>query len=390
MTKKILIVTYFYPPNGGVGSFRIMKFIKYLPEFGWDASAVTVKDSSDSASGENDFSDALEKVDNIYRTPILSLNVERAPGLRWAPHLVKKLTTIVEENDIDVIMYSGPPFYQSIVAPIIKKYSNIPYIIDYRDPWGVPPYSLYNDTSGILRKAKNVYLPTFCETIILNSADAIITASQVVTSRYEEKYGLDNILTIPNGFDPDDYSFDSITTSDNFQIVYAGKFLDFREYQPTFEAFRELLKEYPNAKFVHLGPKEDHVFKTISDLGLESNYDFRGYKPLDEVGRVISGSDVALAITGGDKYEPTTKIFDYMACNTPILGVGPADGEMARMVSSFTNGHVVAENDSALIYEVLESIADERPALLGSKTEINRHTRKARTERLVEILNTTI
>ena len=132
--KKVLIIAHYFPPAGGVGSYRVMKYVKYLRNFGWEPAVITAKE------------EAYQWIDNtlernipagicIYRLPICGARFINDPGIRWIPHVLWSVRSVIKKENPAVVYLTGGPFYPLILGPIIKGCFDIPYVIELRDPW---------------------------------------------------------------------------------------------------------------------------------------------------------------------------------------------------------------------------------------------------------------
>lgn len=326
MLKRILIISYYFLPFIGVGATRMTKLVKYFSKFGWEITVLTVKDKYyDNSQVDKDIlAKAISKYSNvdIIRTHVFKeFFLYKDKGFYWIFPLYSKLKNKLDNAYYDFILFTGDPFFQWLIAPIIKKKYNIPYVLDFRDPWLLDPFN-----HSKIRK----YILGFLEPYVVKNADLVLNVTNEATHMYQNFYVRFNIpkskfITIENGFDPDDFielPEVNLQKYKGFKIVYTGKFGEFRNPIP----FLEALKEYNyqnNAQkiyFFHIGKKEE----IINDF-LKSNPSLRqyiiqtGFVPYDKALGYIKAADASLIITGDHPYEPTTKVYDYIALEKPIL-----------------------------------------------------------------------
>ncbi|MBI5324904.1 MAG: hypothetical protein HZB41_06485 [Ignavibacteriae bacterium] len=158
--RTVLIIAYYFPPMGLSGVQRIVKFIKYLPEYGWKPIILTESPTSFYAFDETLMKDLENPEISIFRTPPKKGSSDKAKTVRFPSYTVQTLgrkflqtiyqpdskakwlkravalgTNILKKHKIDVIMATAPPYTDFLVARELSKKFNIPYIIDYRDPW---------------------------------------------------------------------------------------------------------------------------------------------------------------------------------------------------------------------------------------------------------------
>jgi len=136
--KKVLMIAYYFPPAAGVGTFRITKFMKFLPSFGWEPAILTIKTPYYNNLDDTLISDIYKNI-KVYRTDIARFPINDV-GIKWLPILIKEFKKIINKEKIDVAYFTGGPFFQWRAAPILKKKYKIPYVVDFRDPWVVNPY----------------------------------------------------------------------------------------------------------------------------------------------------------------------------------------------------------------------------------------------------------
>jgi len=382
VNRRILLIGYWYPPCESVGSIRIEKFAKYLPD-NWDIHVLTkIQGNTDNHSEFQ--SNSAPRVHRV-REPASSIS-KNLDHLRWSFPLAYNIKRLHTKYDFDCIWHTGNPFFPFVVVPLIERITNIPYIIDFRDSWTLHPYA---ELSGLFGKL-NRFLSGALEPEILKSADAITTATDGITEEYRNAYPelSHKFYTIENGYDPDDFP----ETNDNkkalsFTLVYVGKFSSFRDPRPLFNAISDL-KPDMEIRFVHVGDRESKVEKCADVSGIKDLYESTGYLQRKKVTKCIRQADIGVAVSGGSNQEMTTKIFDYMACKTPILACGPADGAMSFVVQQFENGYIVP-NESTLITQKLGKIIDKEPKSLGAGP-YDKYTRQNKAEELKTVIEETI
>jgi len=374
---SVLLIGYNYPPGGGVGSIRITKFAKYLPS-DWEIHVLTTnKNAGTQTNGKFDDGDDV----TIHRINELWPNAPKDfDKLRWVPPIVWKVYQLHLKHEFDAIWHTSGPFLPLTAAPILKRILDVIYIADLRDSWTLHPYKSERTLFG------RVYdgVSEMAEPRVLRSVDAVTTATEGITNAYCKKYPSiqDKFHTIVNGYDPSDFPQMNVEPTENFTVVYVGKFSTFRDPKPFLRSLADLQDEY-EIDFVHVGTPEQVVQLTVSKLGLEKRFDCTGYIERSEVSRQIHRADVGLAVAGDSPQEMTTKIFDYIACRTPILACGPTDGSMANVVQKFKHGYTVPNRRGPIIRQMIK-IADEAPLELGSGP-YNQYTRAHAAESLKKV-----
>jgi len=376
---SLLLIGYNYPPGGGIGSVRIAKFAKYLPN-NWDIHVLT--------SGANigpDTDAGIDDGDNVtvHRVrEILSGASKDFDKLRWAPPVVLSVRNLHREHEFDAIWHTSGPFLPLTAVPVLKRLLDVRYIVDLRDSWTLHPYKSERTLFGHLYDK----VSTVVEPRVLHAADIVTTATEGITNAYREKYPSirDKFTTIENGYDPSDFPQLDVENAERFTIVYVGKFASFRDPTPFLEALANV-QEKVDIDFVHVGTPEESVQSAVSRLNIEDCFECTGFVDRAEVTRQIRRADLGLAISGGSPQEMTTKIFDYIACDTPILACGPPRGAMANVAGRFEHGYVTP-NQSTNISKQLIRITEICPVDLGNGP-YDRYTRKHSANMLEELIN---
>ena len=385
--KKVLMIAYYFPPAAGVGTFRIAKFVKYLPCFHWKPIVLTVKTSNYRKLDETLIADLPRDIE-IYRTGIARLPMNEV-GMRWLPILIKESKKIIEREKIDIVYFTGGPFFQWRASPIIKRKCKIPYVIDFRDPWVLSPYK--NKSKG-LKKNIGEFLSKRWEPLVIENTARVIFATKEMEELYSAKYPSykQKFLTIENGYDPDDYRDISPKDFSTFSIVYTGKMSYYRNPKSFFEALR-LVKDRINFQFFYVGEVELILEKLVTEKGLKDRVIFTGLKLYKEAISYSKGADILVLITRGSKIEFTQKVFDYISCNKPIIAIANRKSAVAKFLNNFENSFVI-ENDPQAIKDAIIKIYKNRLTNLGVKDrkKILKYHRKNLTQKLASVFNETI
>lgn len=395
MPKKVLVVSYFTPPFGEVGSVRITKFVKFLSQFGHPLKLLTVNEKYYSRKALNDESLKDIKDISIIRTrtlPKFLTNVNEE-GFYWLPFLFVELIKECLKNKPDVIFFTGGPFYHWILAPIVKLIFNVDYILDFRDAWSLNPYKRRADS---FFSKMNKKMECFFEPFIIEHSKIAIHVTSQATELYRKKYPkyYNRFITITNGYDPDDFYNIQKKILTNFSIIYSGKFGSFRNAKPFLLAFKRFVTENHlnsnQAQFIWIGKPEEHVEKIINDLGIYSHVKLLGFKPYKENLAYINGSDVTLLIAGNHPYEATTKVFDYLALKKPILAIVEVEGFLTETLRQVQHAFLVRNREDDIHNIILElytkSKANNSGSLVinGKTQEFNRHFLSKKLSKIIE------
>lgn len=433
--KKVLIISYYWPPSGGAGVQRWLKFVKYLREFGWEPIVYTAENGEYPIIDESFFKDIPEGI-TILKQPIwepyalykkligqkkdervvsgfiqekgkkgiaqkLSLwlrgNVFIPDARRfWIKPSVKYLNDWLSKNKVDAIVSTGPPHSMHLIARGIKKKHGLPWLADFRDPW------VNIDFAGDLAmssfaKSQNIKL----EKAVLDESDMVTVVSDLMAEEFRSKTKTD-VKVVTNGYDPDDFDIpeSDIRRDGRFSIVHTGSLNDRRNHPALWKAIAEIRDEYPEIKrdlVIRLIGKNDiSVKNSIHEFGLDSCYEWIDYLPHEQIiAEQKSASVLLLSINNyGDAEEGyfspkatlTGKLFEYLAAERPILMVGPNDGQAAEVVNAEDRNQVVGfEDESQIKTAVLKLYKEKDLAFLGSANSV--FSRKELTKMISKILD---
>jgi glycosyltransferase involved in cell wall biosynthesis len=365
--KRLLVISFFYPPFGGSASIRQAKIVKYLKRFGWDIGILSVsgwkaylKDITLSSFDENiqrtDFFDlggifaplrmiGLKNIERFFKRTLL-LPDDKVAWL--APAVVKGLKMIRE--GYQVIFSTSPPETGHLIGYILKKLSGLSWVVHFATEWSSNP--AYYFPSKFVKA-----LHQFLEDRVIEFADKVIVLSEAHREKLIRRYGvLKKFYTVRIGYDPDEfYSAGFIHRSDKFTITYAGSFYGVQMPGVFIEVLEGLLKE---GKI----PSEKVCVRFIGSIweaeGMVKQAGFRietpGYLPHARLLRYLSESDIlliSLAEKGGSSVP--NKLYEYMAVGRPILAITPLENEIAEIIIRSRTGFVVAPQDGERLREVI-------------------------------------
>ncbi len=384
--KKVLIITYYWPPTGGSGVQRWLKMSKYLPQFGWQPVIYTPENPEGGAIDNSllkDIPENLEvvktkiwepfevykkitgrKKDEMIGTGFLSEKKSESfteklsvwirgnffiPDARkfWIKPSVKFLKSYLADNPVDLIVSTGPPHSMHIIALKISKKLSIPWVADFRDPWtGIDFYHQLKLTGFADNKHKKL------EKKVLTSADRVITVNWNMASDLKEISGR-NIDVITNGFDPDDYGYiKQNKISKKFLITHLGSMNKDRNHETFWRALRDLKDEisgFKNDLFIYLiGATDYSVRNIVSEYNLDENVEY--IKFADHQSAINKTSEAQILYlplnnTPNAKGITPTKFFEYLAIKRPILCIGPEDGDAAKILTE-TGCGIIADFDN--------------------------------------------
>jgi glycosyltransferase involved in cell wall biosynthesis len=405
--KKLLVIAYFFPPAGVVGVYRTLKFVKYLPEFGWQPVVLTVSNGKfpvydeslvklipegvpvHTAPSWEALNEGYDRPERAPRRRTLGSRVRTRlfmlwswlaipdPMVGWVPNALRAARRIAHEQGIEHVYISGYPFSSFLLAPLLKRRAKVRVAVDYRDPW----------TQSInypRRTALHRRIDRALEHRVVRASDLVISNTRHNEVRMAEEFGRadrrEKFISIHNGFDAEDFAPIARGRTDRFTITYAGAFYysvgsDFSDragdaimktYSPLyfFEALEQFFARRPEARertrvrFMGvLGHGYDPV---IRERGLESVIERVGYVDYDEHLRVLKNADVLLLVLSrGEKSRGwiPSKFFQYLGTGNPVLALAP-EGEVREIMAAARAGSCVEPDDVAGASRAIESFYD--------------------------------
>ena len=349
MKKKLIFVSYHFFPNKEVGANRIRFWVKNLESFG-DYEPVVITATP--------FTESNRLVKEQYYvaptgiTPISFLIKDE--GIKWRSPLIDFFQSYDVTNVSGVVMTGGPFMHFSII-PKIKKVLNCPVLLDYRDPFANNPR--FNEL-----KLK-VWIKRIFEKRFVKNADVITSVNSdclgLLTGFELER---NKFHVIPNGYDEETFKtmkseLSQKTPTDKFVFIYPGKYYENASPNNTFVAIKELIAEEHKIKFVHYGGKESESFSILQN---DSFIEERGIVDYTEIVKALFNSHVGIIYTAGDVFESTTKVFDYIGAEIPILVI--THGELhSGNIHRITAGYPIVKwckNNKDEIKQVLLELFD--------------------------------
>jgi len=384
--KKVLIIAHHFPPAWGVGSFRVMKYVKYLRKFGWEPVVITAEEATYSLLDKS-LEENIPPGIHVYRLPVCRARLINDDGMRWIPYLSRSVRSIVRKENPAVVYLTGGPFYPLIVGPVIKRCFGLPYVIDLRDPWKLA------GKTGAIRTIKwrlGELLTSVLEPFVIRNASRVICATEPMCQEYIAAYKNEppsKFVTITNGYDPEDFAHIQPVQFAQFTIVYTGKwysaapgaFLNIRAF---FEALRLLVEKGLSIRLMHVGIAEPEVVELAQTIGVSEFVTFAGPKSYNDSLTYARGANLLLVVGGARDFELPVKIFDYIGCRRPILALAPLDGAIAEVVNKIPFAKLIDTQNPAEIAAALEKIYQGRFDVTD-KLEFGRQYER---ERLTEIL----
>ena len=423
--KKVLIISYYWPPSGGAGVQRWLKFAKYLPEFGYQPIIYTPENPEFPVLDESLLKDIPQEVE-VIRQPIWEpygwyrqflgqkdkkigagfVSEKKEPGLLnsisvwvrgnffipdarkfWIKPSIQFLSNYISENKVDVVVSTGPPHSMHLIALELKKRHNIKWIADFRDPWtNIDFYQELMLTSWADKRHRAL------EREVLTTADKVLTIGYTM-SQEMEALGAKNVETVTNGFDEDDFPNVESKLDIEFSVSHIGTFSPSRNHPIFWKALAELKNESPyfakNFKLRTVGVVDHNVTSSIEEAGLQENWERIDYVSHSEVLNYQLSSKVLLVSinnTPNAKGILPGKFFEYLASGRPILAIGPKHSDIGTVLDKTKAGVVIERYDLEGMKQAVMQLYLGTQQFERNEKEIFKFSRRGLTEQLVNVI----
>lgn len=421
--KKVLIITYYWPPAGGPGVQRVLKFAKYLPEFGWEPVILTVVNGEYPALDPDLEKDVAQSV-KVFRTKIYEphrmykffigkpvdtpipthiLNPSENDNFKskiskwiranffipdakigWMPSALKAGRAIIDSQDIDLIFSTSPPHTVQIIARKLALRSRIKWVADFRDPW-IEAFWQRNMYQSKIASRININL----QKTVLKSADSITTANSNLIDSFE-KIIQNKYYFIPNGFDPDDFKNLSKSPSNKFRITYIGTLGRDQNIDNFLSSVQALSDKNTNKiEISFYGNIHESIIRSIENMKLGNKINIHSYISHNEVLKTMLDSEILLLVipdSPDNKGIIPGKFFEYMASGNYILALGPGDGGVAKILKETNSGKMFGyKSDLTTILNFrFEQWSQHKMSETNSK-KVVKYSRKYETQQLADI-----
>ena len=375
MKKRVLIITYYWPPTGGSGVQRWVKFAKYLPEEGWQPVIYTPLNPEQIALDNSLLADIPIEAEIIKKqifepATIYGLFKKRSsegvnpingekksltkrislfirgnffipdPRVWWVKSSAKWLECYLKEHPVDVIVSTGPPHSMHLIARKLSKAVGVPWVADFRDPWTKMFYFKHLSLTKASEK-KHARL----EQAVLDDATAVVAVTPLVRDDFQTQTKTP-VHLITNGFDEDDFNI-RMREHSHFNIVHTGLFASDGIPDVFWDVLAEKVAEDPQfSSKLHirlLGKTDREVITSLEARGLGNRVIDMGYQTHNvAVREQKSASLLLLPLRKDPEYRKTYpgKVFEYLAARRPVLGIGQEDGAMAALLKETGVGTV--------------------------------------------------
>jgi glycosyltransferase involved in cell wall biosynthesis len=425
LSTKVLIITYYWPPAGGPGVQRWLKFVKYLPEFNIEPIVYCpenpnypIIDKFLEQEESNDITILKQPIREPYKfANLLSKNSSKAissgvipkqnkqsfvermmlyirgnfyiPDARklWINPSVSFLSEYIKTHDIKTIITSGPPHSLHLIGLKLKQQLGVNWLADFRDPWTTIGYHKQLKLTLASQK-KHIRL----ERDVLNSADQIIVTSEATKNEFRLKTN-NPIEVITNGYDY--HSIPQPEKDSKFTMAHIGSLLSERNPKALWKALHKLVEEHQDFKEafqLHLiGLVSEDVLQCIYEHQLKDFIKLHGYVSHSEAIKAQMQSRVLLLIeidSEDTKAIIPGKLFEYMASETPIIAIGPKDADVEQIIKSTNTGHYFCYNKKNAIKSQILSYFDayKKSTLATYPIGLKQYSREELTSKLAKLI----
>jgi glycosyltransferase involved in cell wall biosynthesis len=431
--KKVLIISYYFPPSGGPGVQRVLKFVKYLPEFGWEPIVLTVEGGDFPARDESLLSE-IPPATKVFRTKIFEpyrmyrkltgkpaaapVDVENIPlgkGKRslterlagfvretffipdarigWYPYALPSAMEIVKQEKVDALYSSSPPYSSAVIARELHRRTGLPWIAGFRDPW-------IGFISSPNRWSFPRMIDKYLERSVYEDANLVECAWGGIVKDFQNKYPQVSplkCLHLPNGFDPDDYPPFTEVVHEKFTITYTGSMYGRRNPASLLRAVEELVREGKvDEQRIHLkfiGRFGAEVKTMFDESTLKGAIEVVPYIAHRESIEELLKADCLLLVVDESKESSEIvpgKVFEYLGAHRPILALAQ-EGAIAEILRETKSGTAVPNQDIEAIKQAfVECYANfiyHRKNFVPDEEKIKQYERREVTRRLAGLLD---
>jgi len=414
--RNVLVIAYYFPPMGLSGVQRTMKFVKYLPEFGWNPTVLTVTPTGYFARDTSLLSELPAENVRIERVGSLDPNmlfrkrgtVKMPPEfvrkafafasdflfipdnkIGWRRKAVARASTILESEKFSVIFSTAPPFTDHLIGLDLREKFDIPLVVDYRDPWLDYPHKSFPTPYHRWRH-------TALEKRVLQRASGVITTNRRVKELMLKRHKfLDykDVSILSQGFDPADFgSAPASPSNGKMTITHAGVFYGGRTPRKFLEAVKKLAETDPDLfnaiELNFVGVLQSEYVRMIRRMGLAEKTNVKGYLEHRECVREIQNSDLLWLTLDNDRQSPG-KLYEYLGARKPILALVP-EGFVKQTLEDAGAAAVCRPDDVNAIWAAIRNFTRLRAAgglPVPDESEVSRYDRRNITSELAKMFS---
>ena len=390
ISKKILIISYYWPPAGGSGVQRWMYFAKYLKELGYEPIVITVDEkkasypvvdpsllretpririlktstweplrwysfltSGDSQKGipqgEVKTLSLVEKVAAFIRGNYFIPDARKG----WVRFALKEARKVLELEDVNHLITTGPPHSTHLAGIELKKQFKVNWWADFRDPWTDIFYNKF-----LYRTAKSISKDITLEKEVLKKADGILTTvAGKLLEQLRFKVPQQKFLVIPNGYDDELIkSQKAANKKKDFHIVYTGVLTENQDYKPLLKVINKCSK-FHKIHFSLAGNINSNIIQKINAALPNVKVEYLGYIAHSSAIALMKSADLLLnfIFKGADNQMISGKLLEYIATEVPILSIGSPNSQAGQLLSKGSHSWMVEKNNKLEMEVILKN-----------------------------------
>ncbi len=414
--KRVLFISFYWPPSGKASLHWPLKMVKFLPEYGWEPSVLVSKEDSFTAKDESLLSEVppnLEVIESNFWDPFIfykkflgkekgeSLITSEAmskenkslkhrfslwvrlnlfiPDARmgWYWPAVKKANQYLKNNKVDVIVSNGPPHISHLIGKKLSKKFNIPLVPVFIDPW--VDISYYK---GQKRNKLTLAMDNNLEKSVMKQSSRIVVVTKTLKEYFVKKYSFIKDITyvLHWGYNEDDFLKIEIGNSDEKIVLHAGNIFDFQNVPNFWKSVKRQIEKGHKLKLKFIGTVGPAIKKSIEEEGLTQYTEYRGFLPYDDVLKEMCRASYLLVCATEPRHFPG-KLFEYMRAGKPVIAFGDDNTEVAEVLKETNSGMLFRYGDSA------EEIFEKRDSFKTDLSKVKQFNREVIAEKLAGILN---
>ncbi|UOQ51079.1 glycosyltransferase family 4 protein [Hymenobacter cellulosivorans] len=429
---RLLVITYYWPPSGGAGVQRTLKFVKHLPGFGVEPTVITVDpekgaypvlDESLAAeipagvrvirTGTSEPFGSYKKLTGRQQIPYGGFANESKTSLQqqffkfvrgnvfipdprrgWNDHVLRAVAGLIEQGEtFDAVLTSSPPHSTQLIGLVLKKRYGLRWLADMRDPWTDIYYTKELNKTRLAR-----WLDARYERQVLEQADEVLVTSPDTKRLFLGKsptLAAGKFHVIPNGYDESDFREPSAPPSDALLITHTGTISETYHVEEFLRACAECARRHPTVplQLRFVGKVSAGLQAQIAAAGLAERTDFVAFVPHEESVRYLLRASVLLMAIPDVAHNfgiLPGKVFEYLAANKPIICIGPVGSDADNLLQECHAGRAYAYDAYDTILDYLEELArqwQQSPNLDLPALNHTRYSRRALTERLAGLIS---
>lgn len=422
--KKVLIITYYWPPSGGAGVQRWLKFTKYLPQYGIEPIVLTVDPAFASyAQTDESLLNEISPTLQVVRTQSFELyqlyqklsskkeipyggfaNESEAslfqkisrfvrgnfllpdPRRGWNKYAFKEAIRLISEHSVDTVVTTGPPHSTHLIGKKLQKKTGIKWIADLRDPWtDIYYYNQFYHTAPARAIDRRM------ERLVVEKADHLITVSADVlrllaaksTKNIAEKASI-----IPNGFDEADFAGKTEKEEQKFTITYTGTISEIYDISGLIEAIKKIDQPVLNRiRLRFVGRVPELIARQLTTELPSLEVEHIGYVEHELSVRYLLRSSMLLLVIPrieNNRGILTGKFFEYLAAGKPVLAIGPINGDLAAIIGETNCGRIFDYSDQEGIGDFIRQVFNKEIRIQANNAE--KYSRQNLSQQLSKLL----